>query len=110
MLILETYCFGNGHNDLSRPPLNQLETFIKVLEFNSFSKAARALEVSAPVVSRRISALEDHMGITLFRRTTRKLYLTQAGADLAEALGDALERVDEAVDNVLAGRVAAYCV
>ncbi len=104
MLILETYCFRNGHNELSRPPLNQLETFIKVLEFNSFSKAARALEVSAPVVSRRISALEDHMGITLFRRTTRKLYLTQAGADLAEALGDALGRVDEAVDSVLAGR------
>ena len=104
MLLIETYCFRKEHNALSRPPLNQLETFIKVLEFQSFSKAAVALEVSAPVVSKRISALEDHLGVTLFRRTTRQLHLTQAGSDLADALGDALSQVERAVDGLLEDR------
>ena len=64
---------------MKRPPLNQLEAFIKVLEYKSFSKAAKSLEVSPPVVSKRVSALEDRLEVTLFRRTTRTLHLTEAG-------------------------------
>jgi len=100
----ETLSFGNEHNSLKRPPLNQLEAFIKVLEFKSFSKAAKSLEVSAPVVSKRISALEDHLEATLFRRTTRTLHLTEAGNELAAALGDALNQMEHAVDSLFAAR------
>ncbi|MGE3320122.1 MAG: LysR family transcriptional regulator [Candidatus Berkiella sp.] len=62
--------------------MNKLEciiTFIKVIEENGFASAARALKVSTAAVSRQISALENHLGVSLLKRTTRKISLTEQG-------------------------------
>ena len=88
-------------NKKNRPPLNQVISFTQVFKFNSFSKAARALKVSAPVVSKRVSALEQYLGVQLFRRTTRRLEPTEAGLQLAESLGDVFEQIDHSLDTIL---------
>ena len=56
-----------------------------VAELGSFRKAARKLNLSPSVVSHHISQLEDHLGLPLLYRSTRRMSLTDAGADLLTA-------------------------
>lgn len=60
----------------------QLETFIQVADFGSFSKAADALYISPTAVMKQINMLEGDMGFTLFERTNRGLVLTEAGKSI----------------------------
>ena len=59
--------------------LNDIAVFVKVAEFGSFSRAARALGMPVSTVSRKVTSLEDQLGVTLIQRTTRKLSLTTQG-------------------------------
>ena len=62
--------------------LPYLETFSAVVERGSFTAAAEALNNSKPVVSKQVSQLEQHLGVQLLHRTTRRLHLTEAGEEL----------------------------
>nr|WP_279184366.1 LysR family transcriptional regulator [Acetobacter syzygii] len=77
-----------------------MQVFVKVVQLGSFSAAARALSLSPTMVTKHITALEDRLGITLFRRSTRHLSLTEAGRLFLEGsqriLGD-MEEVELAV-------------
>lgn len=53
--------------------------FIRVVEAGSISGAAERLGVAKSVVSRRLKELEEHLGVELFHRTTRKINLTDTG-------------------------------
>jgi DNA-binding transcriptional LysR family regulator len=57
-----------------------MEAFIAVAEEEGFAPAAKRLGMSPPAVTRAIVALEEHLGARLFRRTTRVVRLTEAGA------------------------------
>jgi DNA-binding transcriptional LysR family regulator len=57
----------------------QMATFVRVVEGQSLSAAARALRLSLPAVSRQLSALEDDLGALLIVRSTRRLHVTDAG-------------------------------
>jgi DNA-binding transcriptional LysR family regulator len=59
--------------------LNDILIFVKVAHFESFSRAARSLGMPVSTVSRRLSALEAQLGVTLLQRTTRRLTLTAQG-------------------------------
>lgn len=59
--------------------LNDVLVFSRVVDAGSFTGAARQLGLPKSTVSRRISRLEDHLGVRLLQRTTRKLSLTDAG-------------------------------
>lgn len=59
-----------------------LETFVRVVEAGSISGAAKRLEVAKSAVSRRLADLEQHLGVQLFRRTTRRMDLTDTGRSL----------------------------
>jgi DNA-binding transcriptional LysR family regulator len=59
--------------------LRWLEIFVMVAEQGSLVGAARRLDVSPPSVTRAIASLEVHVGVQLFRRTTRSVKLTEAG-------------------------------
>ena len=61
--------------------LNDIAVFVKVAQFESFSRAAHALGMPVSTVSRKVSALEAGLGVTLLQRTTRKLALTSQGRD-----------------------------
>jgi DNA-binding transcriptional LysR family regulator len=59
-----------------------MEIFVQAAERGSFSAAAQALKVSPGLVTKHIKSLEDHFGVDLFYRTTRRITLTEAGAIL----------------------------
>ena len=56
-----------------------LKYYITVAKEQSFSKAAKVLNISQPALSKQIKDLEEEYQITLFNRTTRSLSLTEEG-------------------------------
>lgn len=61
------------------PQIDDLVLFTQVIELGSFSKVAQANKITKSVVSKRISRLEEELGVQLIYRTTRRLTLTEAG-------------------------------
>ncbi|HEY8427667.1 MAG TPA: LysR family transcriptional regulator [Sandaracinaceae bacterium] len=76
--------------------LELLPAFVEVVRQGSFTAAAARLGIPKSSVSRRVSRLERELGVALLVRTTRRLRLTEAGADLYEEASSALRRLDEA--------------
>ncbi|WP_045097701.1 LysR substrate-binding domain-containing protein [Legionella fallonii] len=66
------------HNNLL-PDLNDLYFFCRVVDDGSFTQASLGLEITKSKLSRRISELENHLGVRLLNRSTRKLSLTDVG-------------------------------
>ncbi|SMF41120.1 LysR family transcriptional regulator [Pseudobacteriovorax antillogorgiicola] len=78
------------------------EVFNKAHHFRSFSKAAQSLGVTSSVVSKKISQLENLLGVSLFHRTTRQISLTEEGQHLllkTEPLLDGLREIDVLFDD-----------
>ncbi len=63
--------------------LEDMRVFAKVAEAESFTRAAAQLGMPKQTVSRRVAALEGSLGAQLLHRTTRRLRLTEAGAEYA---------------------------
>ena len=61
--------------------LNDVQMFVTVARFESISKAARSLGMSVSTVSRRLAILESALGVSLVRRTTRRVTLTPQGRE-----------------------------
>ena len=59
--------------------LNEIVVFTRVVQAKSFRAAAHELEMPASTVSAKVAGLERRLGVTLIRRTTRKLFVTTAG-------------------------------
>ena len=83
--------------------LRDIRLFLKVIQMGSFSAAARATGLSPAAVSRRISMLEQGMGLRLMYRTSRKLTLTEVGQTFLENGADIVDRLDR-----LDGLIAEY--
>ena len=83
-----------------------MEAFVRVVDAGSFSAAARQWGRSKAVVSKYITALEDHLGVELLRRTTRSLSLTEAGRAYRERCADVLGEI-QALEASLRESVAA---
>ncbi len=77
-----------------------MRTFVRIADAGGISSAARSLRLSAPMASRHLRALEQELGVVLVRRTTRRLDLTDAGAELLPRARRLLRDVDEARDAV----------
>ncbi|EEA01040.1 transcriptional regulator, LysR family [Burkholderia sp. H160] len=74
------------------PPLQTLRAFEATARLLSMTLAAEELHVTHGAVSRHIKTLENHLGVPLFRRLTRRIVLTDAGAEfhfaVARLLGE----------------------
>lgn len=80
--------------------VQQLRTFLTVVEEGSFSAAGRALDISQPAVSMQIQALESEVGATLLERRYRRVDLTEAGRALVPYARQVLETLDAARDEI----------
>jgi DNA-binding transcriptional LysR family regulator len=70
--------------------LNQIRTFVRVVESGTFTAAAAALGLPKSSVSRGVASLEEALGVRLLQRTTRKLSLTEAGRQYFQQVRTAL--------------------
>ena len=77
------------------PSTQSLACFEAAARHESYTRAAQELALTQSAVSRQIGALEEFMGLALFRRTRHGVQLTAAGADYARQISrqlDAMER------------------
>ena len=92
--------------------LKQLEYFVRVAELGSFTRAAQALDVAQPALSRQVRLLEVELRQSLLLRNGRGALPTESGKLLLEHARGILHQVDRAreelgrVGGALAGRVA----
>ena len=91
--------------------LVNLQAFLATADAAGFSAAARKLNVSTSVVAKRVTQLEDQIGVTLFHRSTRQLRLTEAGqeyvhrargvvADVSDLLSRMGEKGQDLIDHL----------
>jgi DNA-binding transcriptional LysR family regulator len=84
--------------------LAQLELFVLTADLGSLSKAADRLDMSNAAASRMLSALEERLGARLIERTTRRLWLTDAGREYHRRCTAMLAEMAEA--DALAGEAS----
>ena len=84
--------------------LTSLEVFSKVAALGSLSAAGRAMGMSQTMVTKHIAALEQHLGVRLFHRSTRRLSITEAGRSYLEASARILADLDAADSAVASDR------
>jgi DNA-binding transcriptional LysR family regulator len=85
-----------SNNSSAMQHLDNILVFVKVAEFESISKAARSLDMPVSTVSRRLSSLESALGVSLVRRTTRRVILTSQGLDYFKHCIEPLAKLQEA--------------
>jgi len=77
--------------------LRAMRVFVRVIDEGGFAKAARALDMAPPVITRVIAELETHLGARLLNRTTRRIALTDVGEAYLERARQILIDVEESV-------------
>ena len=75
--------------------LTQLRYVLQLASTSNFSKAADRLYITQPALSQQINVLEEELGLKLFRRTTRKVTLTETGEEFVRGAREVLDRVEE---------------
>lgn len=76
--------------------LKAMQTFVQIADQGSLTKAADALDSSLPAVVRSLAALEAHLGVLLFHRTTRRISLTEEGRRYLDSAREVLAAADAA--------------
>ncbi len=84
--------------------LHRVQTFLAVVDFGSYTRAAQYLGISKAMASLHVKALEQALASTLLVRTTRQVTLTETGQDLYHEFKGVVANIDTAFDNVLHGR------
>ncbi|WP_175837645.1 LysR family transcriptional regulator [Burkholderia anthina] len=86
----------------SLPSLMALRCFEAAARHEHFSRAADELHLTHGAVSRAVRLLEDDLGVALFERRSRRVFLTDAGRKLAQAVHDGLHLMKQAASEVRA--------
>jgi LysR family glycine cleavage system transcriptional activator len=84
------------------PPLNALRAFEAAARHLSFKKAAEELHVTPAAVGHQVKALEDFLGVQLFRRLNRAVMLTDAGQTCLPELREGFGKLASAVERLRA--------
>lgn len=78
------------------PETSELRSFISIVDTKSLTRAAAALQLPRATISRRLTRLEEKLGVRLLHRTTRSVALTDAGERFVGHARSALEAVSVA--------------
>lgn len=91
---------SNIHKKRSLPPLAALPAFEAAARHQSFSRAAEELHLTHGAISRAVAQIEDRLGVDLFVRRNRRVWLTSAGERLLKATTGALDGLDQAIEDI----------
>ena len=80
------------------PPLTAVEAFVQAARLGSVKAAAEALALSSPALTRRIQALERHIGRPLFERRHQAVHLNPDGERLLAEIGPVLDELGDAME------------
>jgi DNA-binding transcriptional LysR family regulator len=83
--------------------LRAADTFLTIAEFGSLTEASKRLGTSLPTVVRRLAEIEEHLGVRLFNRTTRRVEITEEGRTYLAACQRIKEEI-AAVEQELTGK------
>jgi LysR family transcriptional regulator, glycine cleavage system transcriptional activator len=83
------------------PSLNALKAFEASARHESFTKAAEELYVTQGAVSQQVKALEEDLGVRLFRRERQRLVITEGGRFYLEVVRDAFDRLGSGTERLL---------
>jgi DNA-binding transcriptional LysR family regulator len=86
---------GTRNEERPLDRIQSMEVFVKVAQAGSLSAAAQTLGFSKSTVSKHLSALEEHLGVLLVNRTTRRLSLTELGAAYRDHAQRILAEIEE---------------
>ena len=78
--------------------IRNIRLFLAVARELHFSGAAKRMNIAQPALSRAIRALEDEIGVELFKRSTRKVELTEAGRLFQREANKAMDHLDLAFE------------
>lgn len=81
-----------------------MNTFVRIVEKGSLTAAAAALDTSLPSVVRTLAALERDLGVRLLNRTTRRIHLTDDGAQYLDHCRTILSAMQDAEAALTSGR------
>ena len=79
--------------------VRQIQAFLSVAEYGSFTRAAERLHVAQPALSQHVRELEAELAVRLFDRTTRRVELTEAGREFRDAAAKIIEDLESAARN-----------
>ncbi len=85
--------------------LDAMHLFVRIAELGSFTAVAEQMDLARSVVTRQIAALEEHLGVKLMVRNTRRLSLTSAGSAYLEKCRVILDLVEAAEASVMEERL-----
>lgn len=80
---------------------DDIVVFSKVVKVGSFNAAAKVLHLSQSTISRRITTLEQKLGVTLLRRNTQKIELTEIGALIYERSQSRHQQFEQEIESIL---------
>ena len=87
---------GSQQNSSRLPSLMALRCFATAARTQNFSQAADSLHLTHGAVSRAVRMLEDDLGLALFERRNRGVFLTEAGRRLQRAVDEGFGLIEEA--------------
>lgn len=86
------------------PQTRDLAAFVAVIEAGGFAEAGRRLALAPSTLSRTVTRLEEQLGVTLLRRSTRAIELTPEGGQLLQAAQEILRRTEALAELAQGGR------
>ncbi len=88
------------HINLMNLTFSEIVIFLSAAKFESFSAAAKEVNVTQPTVSKAISSFEDELGVKLFTREKQRVTLTKAGKQLALSLKDFSVYIEHSIKQI----------
>lgn len=82
------------------PSMKYLIAFEAVARHCSIAKAASEISLTSSALSKQIQALESHLGVTLFIRSTRRIELTEQGMRFSEVVGASFRQLQAAINDI----------
>ncbi|WP_158263578.1 LysR substrate-binding domain-containing protein [Aliiruegeria haliotis] len=85
------------------PPLRSLQAFEAIARKGTVIAAAEELSLTPSALSHRLRRLEEHLGVALFRRSNRRLVLSDAGREYLQYIQSAFDRIERSSDRLSSG-------